>query len=97
MGSEILAWGRDLGTNVSPQYVSLGRMGLMGLMGLMGQMGDLGGMGFISSEVSLFSSEKNKNISTLIENSSELKNFCSELFLLLFYKDFIVAGCCIFA
>ena len=44
------------------------------------EMGDLGGMGFISSEVSLFSSEQNKNISTLIENSSELNFFCSELF-----------------
>jgi len=39
MGSEIIAWGRDLGTNVSPQYVSLGQMGNLGGMGDMGNMG----------------------------------------------------------
>jgi len=46
-------------------------------------MGILGGIGLIGSEITKFCSEKNKNISTLIKNSSEQKFFSSELFALI--------------
>ena len=49
----------------------------------MGLMGYLGGMGVNNAELSFFSSEQNKNSSTLFKISSEIKNFCSELFALI--------------
>ena len=49
-------------------------------MGLMGVMVKMGNMGLIGSEIQKISSEKNKISSTLFQNSSEIKNFSSELF-----------------
>lgn len=43
-------------------------------------MGNLGCMGLMGAEIEKFSSEQNKNNSTLLKNSSEIKKFISELF-----------------
>ena len=51
--------------------------------GFMGLMGDLGGMGVNNAELSFFSSEQNKNSSTLFKISSEINKISSELFALI--------------
>ena len=43
-------------------------------------MGNLGCMGLMGAEIEKFSSEQNKNNSTLFKNSSEIKKIISELF-----------------
>jgi len=45
-----------------------------------GKMGNLGNLGVMGSEITEFSSEQNKNSSTLFKFSSEIKIICSELF-----------------
>ncbi len=57
--------------------------------GFMGLMGDLGGMGVNNAELSFFSSEQNKNSSTLFKISSEIKKLAPN-YLRLFRRLFFI-------